>query len=293
MYDELQKPFTVRWARDAGFGAKSLLRLQQAGLVVPAGRKLMLIAATAELVAATAVGPLVALGWLSAARWYGWPMLVEPTLIELVVPGRRCPTPVPGTRIIRQPLAPSEVVRIRGVPVTSPMRTALDLAMKLPVFQAVPILDAACRLGGVRLSALRRTLVALGSPKARLVARLVDPSHESVYESLFFLLVISSRLPEPSSQHKIFRRGRFVGRADFAWPECKLIVEIDGYEYHSSRAAFNADRRRQNAMVNAGWRVLRFTPSDLNLRPHEVLDELREELGLSRSTLHESAFGRD
>ncbi len=67
MYEELRSPFSIRWAREAGFGAKSLMRLQKAGLMVESGRKLRLLDASPQQVATTAVGPLVALGQRSAA----------------------------------------------------------------------------------------------------------------------------------------------------------------------------------------------------------------------------------
>src|SRR5215210_7260789 len=50
---------------------------------------------------------------------------------------------------------------------------------------------------------------------------------------------------------------------DIGFPEKMLAVEIDGREFHSSAADFERDRWRQNDLVNAGWRVLRFTASML------------------------------
>lgn len=74
------------------------------------------------------------------------------------------------------------------------------------------------------------------------------------------------------------RDGVFCGRADFAWPEARLLAEIDGYEFHQSLECFIEDRHRQNALVLAGWRVLRFSAADLYKRADEVLEEVRDAL---------------
>jgi very-short-patch-repair endonuclease len=65
-----------------------------------------------------------------------------------------------------------------------------------------------------------------------------------------------------------------VAVADFAWPEHRLIVEIDGREWHTDREAFQRDRRRQNALIDARWRVLRFTVDDVRLYPEYVIEEI-------------------
>ena len=46
---------------------------------------------------------------------------------------------------------------------------------------------------------------------------------------------------------------------DFHWPEARLVVELDGYEYHGTRQAFEDDRARDAALTAAGWRVIRVT----------------------------------
>jgi very-short-patch-repair endonuclease len=73
-----------------------------------------------------------------------------------------------------------------------------------------------------------------------------------------------------------------VARADFGWPEALLIAEIDGFGPHSSRSVFQRDRTRQNALVNAGWLVLRFTVDDIRLRPEMVVDVIRKALARVR-----------
>lgn len=63
---------------------------------------------------------------------------------------------------------------------------------------------------------------------------------------------------------------------DIAFPELKVAIEIDGYAYHSSHERFQRDRTKQNALIAAGWRVLRFTRADLDDRPGYVLAQIHQ-----------------
>ena len=69
--------------------------------------------------------------------------------------------------------------------------------------------------------------------------------------------------------------GRAVAELDFAFPELKICIEVDGYEAHSGRAAFTRDRRRQNTLELDGWLVLRFTWHQIVHEPEWVLAQVR------------------
>jgi very-short-patch-repair endonuclease len=58
---------------------------------------------------------------------------------------------------------------------------------------------------------------------------------------------------------------------DFCWPERRLIVEADSFEFHGTRAAFERDRRRDQLLRRAGWTPVRITWRQLNERPEEVV----------------------
>jgi very-short-patch-repair endonuclease len=62
---------------------------------------------------------------------------------------------------------------------------------------------------------------------------------------------------------------------DFAFPDAKVAIEVDGWAYHSDVERFRADRSKGNALVRAGWRLLRFTWHDLVNRPQYVVAEIR------------------
>lgn len=65
---------------------------------------------------------------------------------------------------------------------------------------------------------------------------------------------------------------------DIAFPDRHVAVEVDGWAWHHSPRSFQSDRSRQNALVLAGWTVLRFTWADLNERPRQVIHDIRAAL---------------
>lgn len=62
---------------------------------------------------------------------------------------------------------------------------------------------------------------------------------------------------------------------DAFWPGARLVVELDGFSYHRSRAAFERDRERDAALTLAGFRVLRITFRRLEREPKAVAETLR------------------
>jgi very-short-patch-repair endonuclease len=71
--------------------------------------------------------------------------------------------------------------------------------------------------------------------------------------------------------------------ADFIWPELRLIVEVDGYQSHGTRYAFERDRRRDQAHKNAGYDVIRFTWRQLNEEPLRVIAVIAMAIGAAQA----------
>lgn len=111
----------------------------------------------------------------------------------------------------------------------------------------------------------------------------MDPEAGSVLESLCRVLMSLSGLPAPETQHVVRRGGGRVGRVDFAWLEQRLIVETDGFAFHSDRASYRRDRRRVNSLLLAGWVVLRFSWEDVVSDPDYVVASVRAALALSEA----------
>jgi very-short-patch-repair endonuclease len=87
-------------------------------------------------------------------------------------------------------------------------------------------------------------------------------------------LIRAARLPEPQVNATV--AGHEV---DFLWPEQRLVVEVDGYAFHSSRAAFERDRSRDADLHAAGFRVIRVTWRQLVDEPEVFLVALARALG--------------
>lgn len=72
------------------------------------------------------------------------------------------------------------------------------------------------------------------------------------------------------ANHPVMVRGG-VRYPDFLFQDIKLIIEIDGREFHGTREAFEEDRRRQNQLVEAGWTILRFTADQVTQEPGNMV----------------------
>ena len=186
----------------------------------------------------------------------------------------RVNAPVPGVR----PVA--------GIPATPPWRTLLDLGCTSTLEQVEPALDDALFRGLASLPQLRWALQAPSSPKhagSRMLRALVEERGgkyappESDLEAAFFRLIEGSDLPPGVRQFSVWDdRNKKWRRFDLAFPETLVAIELDGWETHGTRAAFQNDRARDRALQLLGWRILRYTWDDIMYRPDQVLAEIRE-----------------
>jgi hypothetical protein len=231
------------------------------------------------LIAMLQAGPQAVLARRSAAEVLGLDLLRKPPHHEIVLP--HLPRK-PPSGLIRGHLRKDEVTVVGLLRITTAPRTLLDCAAALPQTEAVVVVDSAYRSECITPSELeiewrsRRNL--RGRQAARRALDLADPASGSVPETEFRLLVAENLLRPPTSQYEVLLDGRLIGRVDFAWLEFKLVVEIDGYEYHSGPTPFQTDRSRWNDLTDAGWTVLVFTVDDIRTRPLEVIERLRRHL---------------
>jgi very-short-patch-repair endonuclease len=148
-------------------------------------------------------------------------------------------------------------------------RTIVDLSSRLDVRALGRALDLAQRRRLLRLADVHRCMRRLGpapgrSPKtieAVLGQRWpgYDPG-ESDLETRVLRLVVVAGLPIPRQQYGVRTQGRSF-RLDLAYPEQMIAIELDGWEYHRTRVAFDDDRVRDNLLRLAGWSVHHFTSS--------------------------------
>jgi very-short-patch-repair endonuclease len=181
------------------------------------------------------------------------------------------------------PISADEIVRRGAFQVTGPARTWRDLATVLqpPALLAVAdqCLDGLCVRADLEQQLSRRP-TGRGSARARAILPLADRRAESPMESVLRWLLVEAGIPRPVIQHVVHdASGRFIARADLAWPDKKVIVEFDG-DLHRDRGIFVKDLRRQNALIAEGWTILRFSSADVLGRPEEVIAEISRALGL-------------
>jgi len=93
---------------------------------------------------------------------------------------------------------------------------------------------------------------------------------DSDLEVRFARAMVAGGLPEPVQQYRV-NAGTRRCRIDLAYPELKLAIEIDGWEHHRTRSAFDDDRVRANDLVVAGWNVLRFTSTMTDAHAVEIV----------------------
>lgn len=169
---------------------------------------------------------------------------------------------------------------VSGIPVTGLERAVVDAAALLTVDELDATIDAVIRQGLTTLPALRRQLEQLGTrgrKGAGELKRLVSerlPGRalpDSRFNRLVGQLLVASELPEPTYEFEVRYRGRFVGRADLAYPAANLLVECDSARWHRDRKSFHDDPRRRNRLMLAGYRVLSFTWDDYANRPSELV----------------------
>jgi very-short-patch-repair endonuclease len=222
------------------------------------------------------VGPPCALGLESAAAEWGW--CSEPGIVTLVVGLNRKPRSVAPVAVKRLALADGDVVRLRGLPVTSKARTVADCLRFLPQQTAQQILDRSQQRGGPAPAAVLLQLPRGGSG-VRQARRLLRAADGSVFaaERLCVALLRRGGIEGWRANVAVDLCGRRIV-LDVAFVAARLALEIDGWAHHHDVDRFQADRRRQNLLVGSGWRVLRFTYADLTTRPDDVLRQVREAL---------------
>ena len=167
---------------------------------------------------------------------------------------------------------------VDGIPVTSLARTYLDIAEVLNHRRLIEALEAGQRQNKLDVDALEAAIARNPgrrgiTPLQAALAELADdpPLLQSDLERAFRALIRAHGLPEP--QYNVYVEGLLV---DAVWPEHRLVVEVDGWNYHRTKRSFEEDRRRDRKLLRARWRVARFTGDDVNGAPDGVAEELSE-----------------
>lgn len=187
----------------------------------------------------------------------------------------------PGIQCHYSDLPPEEVTTHRGIPVTTPARTLLDLAAVLDrrrVTRAVneaEIRRLADSLSIEDLVARHPRRAGLATLKAILAAGNIGAAvTRSELEDRFLAFLDAAGLPRPQVNAALRLRDRWI-EADCLWRPQRLVVELDGHATHRMATAYERDRERDRALSAAGWRVVRITWRQLHQDAVAVAADLR------------------
>ncbi|AXH90034.1 type IV toxin-antitoxin system AbiEi family antitoxin domain-containing protein [Micromonospora aurantiaca] len=188
----------------------------------------------------------------------------------------------PSLTVHQLTLAEADVCRAGGVPVTTPARTVADVLLRARRYPAVCVLDSALNQRILAENDLSLVLTHLTGRRGAVAARgylaEADGRAQSPLETRARLRCVDGGVPPDVLQLPVRDEdGYLLGVGDLAWRGARLIAEADGRGPHLTPQAVYADRFRQNRLVNAGWRILRFTWSD-TLRPDYIPQTVKHAL---------------
>lgn len=204
------------------------------------------------MAAVLASGPGAVLSHRSAAHLWELRPTSRP---RIEVTGPRAQRSRQGVELRHSRLPDDDVTVHDQVPVTTPARTIQDLAAILSERDVERVLEQAEIL---RMWVRPRP----GRPGTPTLTRLLEAGRHnptrSELEEAFLAFVTRNGLPQPQRNVKVLTQDGWI-TVDAMWREQRLIVELDGYDTHGTRSAFERDRARDRALVAEGWRVIRLT----------------------------------
>jgi very-short-patch-repair endonuclease/predicted transcriptional regulator of viral defense system len=282
--------------RALGFSESAIGRFVAGGRLLRLHRGVYAVGHTALtrdgrwMAAVLAAGPGAVLSHASAAAlWELRPTTGRP---HVTVPRAGAAPRLHGVTVHRARRA-IEATAHHGIPVTTPARTLADLAEVAPRRALEKALEQAEALRILDVSALDALAAARPGRRGPTLAARLAHAHDltatltrSELEDAFLRLCARHGLPRPQVNARV--EGLEV---DFSWPAHRLVVEVDGFRHHGTRAAFERDRARDVALTAGGWRVVRFTDRHVKGEPATVAASLARLLSARRATRSASRRG--
>lgn len=214
----------------------------------------------------------------AAAALHGSRWVDDAQVVDLVHDNRRGP---PGIQTHRDRIEEDEIELVAGMPVTSPVRTALDLGCWYPTMTSVAAIDALARHTDIKPVDLEMLSSKYGGrrgiARARLAADLFDAGAQSPKESWLRVVLIQAGLPRPETQIPVFDEyGNAFAYLDMGWEDVKVAVEYDGDQHRSDHRQYTWDVRRLERLQRRGWVVIRVIAGD---RPADIISRVRAARG--------------
>lgn len=261
----------------AGLSLDTRKRRVRAGRWIAVAPGVVAVAGTAAtwrqrtLAAVLAAGPGAVASHTTAAALFGLSGCPFRS-VEITVPrGRSHRSRLATVHEARQ-LERWDVTTVDRVPVTRPARTLIDLAGCVPRAVLEDAVDDALVRRLTTLARLRERLEALGGSGRpgtvllRAVLSTWDTGElpEEVAEARLLRRLLAGDLPAPAVQHDVCDpSGRFVARADLAYPDARVAVELHGFRWHGTPRGHARDQARARRLAALGWLVVPATPLDL------------------------------
>lgn len=216
-------------------------------------------------------------GGFAAAALHGSKWVDDVQVVELLHDNRRSP---PGIQTHRDRFQDDEIELVAGMPVTSPVRTALDFGCWYPTMTAVAGIDALARATEIKAVDVgllaRRYAGRRGIARARQAVDLFDPGAQSPKESWLRVVLIQAGLPRPQTQMPVLDEvGNVFAYLDMGWEDVKVAVEYDGDHHRSDHAQYRWDLRRLEMLQRLGWIIVRVVAGD---RPADITARVRSAL---------------
>lgn len=187
-------------------------------------------------------------------------------------------------------LPADETLSIRGIPVTTPARTAFDLGRRYGRTLAVIRVDALLQATNLKLndveSLIDRHRGARGVVQLRSVIELADDGAESPQETRTRLVLTDAGLRPTQTQINVFAdSGDHIGRIDMGWPEWRVGVEYDGEQHWTDSKIRARDIDRQAELEAMGWRIVRVSADMLRYRPKTIVERVATALHAAGASL--------
>lgn len=200
---------------------------------------------------------------------------------EVTVPGRD-QRAHPGLAVRRDRLHPGEITLVDDVRTTTPLRTAFDLGRLDDLVDAVVGVDALAHryrfTPDLLLNFAARHRRARGVRRLPEVLTHADRKAMSPMETRLRMLLVLAGLPRPVAQHPVQDPGaRTAVWLDLAYPDRRIGIEYEG-EQHARPEDVLRDVGRYTGLVDAGWRVYRYTKYEIRDEPSRVVTQIRRAL---------------
>jgi very-short-patch-repair endonuclease len=279
-----QLVFSLAQAKAIGLSARAAQRWAASGRLHRVYRSVYSMVPRALLsrngsfmAAVLACGPGAVLSHRSAAALHEL-RATDRAGIDVTVPGRTTHRHK-GIDIHRSlTLTAADITTVDGIPCTTIARTQFDLADVVSPGAIERAYNQAEIIKAFDLRALNDQLARNrhrhATPRVRAVLQkhYVDATPtETKLEQAFFAVCRASGVPVPERQvWVVLEDGELPVRADFLWRTQRLIIETDGGTFHRTRQAFESDRRRDQRLTAAGWRVVRVTWRQIKEDPARI-----------------------